>query len=122
MQYSGLITCAKHYVLYEQEPVCTGPLDSGGGRTECHDVSSEVDGTLRPKTTSRDYICNDNADDDLRQDAQGAVSTKLCRECQGRYRRCHVVNGDKLFYEATMTRAARTISSMGLSHVRIANQ
>jgi beta-glucosidase len=44
MQSSGLITCAKHYILYEQEPVCTGPLDSDGGRTDCKDVSSEVDG------------------------------------------------------------------------------
>ncbi|WVR09511.1 hypothetical protein IAU60_006579 [Kwoniella sp. DSM 27419] len=43
MQSSGLITCAKHYILYEQEPVCTGPLDGEGGRTECKDVSSEVD-------------------------------------------------------------------------------
>ena len=44
MQQCGLITCAKHYMLYEQEPVCTGPLDDEGGRTECQDVSSEVDG------------------------------------------------------------------------------
>jgi beta-glucosidase len=44
MQSSGLITCAKHYVLYEQEPVCTGPLDWTGGRTDCRDVSSNVDG------------------------------------------------------------------------------
>jgi beta-glucosidase len=44
MQKSGLITCAKHYILYEQEPVCTGPLDSDGGRTNCIDVSSDVDG------------------------------------------------------------------------------
>jgi beta-glucosidase len=44
MQSSGLITCAKHYVLYEQEPVCTGPLDWTGGRTDCLDVSSNVDG------------------------------------------------------------------------------
>ncbi|WVQ80171.1 hypothetical protein IAT38_002276 [Cryptococcus sp. DSM 104549] len=43
MQSSGLITCAKHYILYEQEPVCTGPLDGEGGRTGCVDVSSEVD-------------------------------------------------------------------------------
>ena len=43
MQASGLITCAKHYFLYEQEPVCTGPLDDSGGRTECTDVSSDVD-------------------------------------------------------------------------------
>ncbi|EIW68265.1 hypothetical protein TREMEDRAFT_69280 [Tremella mesenterica DSM 1558] len=42
MQSSGLITCAKHYFLYEQEPVCTGPVVDGG-RTDCHDVSSEVD-------------------------------------------------------------------------------
>ena len=47
MQASGLITCAKHYILYEQEPVCTGPLDSDGGRTDCSDVSSEVDGGCR---------------------------------------------------------------------------
>jgi beta-glucosidase len=46
MQSSGLITCAKHYILYEQEPVCTGPLDSDGGRTDCVDVSSEVDGDV----------------------------------------------------------------------------
>lgn len=44
MQSSGLITCAKHYVLYEQEPICEGPLDEYGGRTDCHDVSAEVDG------------------------------------------------------------------------------
>ncbi|WWC71463.1 uncharacterized protein I206_105421 [Kwoniella pini CBS 10737] len=43
MQESGLITCAKHYILYEQEPVCVGPLDDEGGRTGCKDVSSEVD-------------------------------------------------------------------------------
>ncbi|KAL7422426.1 hypothetical protein Q5752_003074 [Cryptotrichosporon argae] len=43
MQASGLITCAKHYILYEQEPVCTGALDPTGGRTDCADVSSEVD-------------------------------------------------------------------------------
>jgi beta-glucosidase len=43
MQGSGLITCAKHYFLYEQEPVCTGPIDETGGRTDCVDVSSEVD-------------------------------------------------------------------------------
>ncbi|WVQ68370.1 uncharacterized protein L199_006577 [Kwoniella botswanensis] len=43
MQDSGLITCAKHYILYEQEPVCNGPLDGEGGRTGCRDVSSEVD-------------------------------------------------------------------------------
>ncbi|WVF67569.1 hypothetical protein IAT40_002327 [Kwoniella sp. CBS 6097] len=43
MQSSGLITCAKHYILYEQEPVCDGPLDNEGGRTGCRDVSSEVD-------------------------------------------------------------------------------
>jgi beta-glucosidase len=43
MQESGLITCAKHYFLYEQEPVCTGPLDDYGGRTECTDVSADVD-------------------------------------------------------------------------------
>ncbi|WRT68513.1 uncharacterized protein IL334_005489 [Kwoniella shivajii] len=43
MQSSGLITCAKHYILYEQEPVCDGPLDDEGGRTGCRDVSSEVD-------------------------------------------------------------------------------
>ncbi|KAK6910773.1 hypothetical protein I203_104805 [Kwoniella mangroviensis CBS 8507] len=43
MQDSGLITCAKHYILYEQEPVCDGPLDGEGGRTGCRDVSSEVD-------------------------------------------------------------------------------
>lgn len=43
MQESGLITCAKHYFLYEQEPVCDGPLDESGGRTNCVDVSSEVD-------------------------------------------------------------------------------
>jgi beta-glucosidase len=44
MQESGLITCAKHYMLYEQEPVCTGPLDDSGSRTDCQDVSSDVDG------------------------------------------------------------------------------
>jgi beta-glucosidase len=43
MQESGLITCAKHYFLYEQEPVCTGPLDDSGGRTDCTDVSADVD-------------------------------------------------------------------------------
>jgi beta-glucosidase len=43
MQASGLITCAKHYLLYEQEPVCTGPLADDGGRTDCMDVSSEAD-------------------------------------------------------------------------------
>nr|XP_018261591.1 uncharacterized protein I303_06029 [Kwoniella dejecticola CBS 10117]OBR83749.1 hypothetical protein I303_06029 [Kwoniella dejecticola CBS 10117] len=43
MQQSGLITCAKHYILYEQEPVCDGPLDDEGGRTGCEDISSEVD-------------------------------------------------------------------------------
>lgn len=43
MQASGLITCAKHYVLYEQEPVCTGPVVDGS-RTECLDVDSVVDG------------------------------------------------------------------------------
>ncbi|WWD19167.1 hypothetical protein CI109_103625 [Kwoniella shandongensis] len=43
MQSSGLITCAKHYILYEQEPICTGPLDGEGGRTDCIDISSEVD-------------------------------------------------------------------------------
>ncbi|WVW85507.1 hypothetical protein I302_107545 [Kwoniella bestiolae CBS 10118] len=43
MQSSGLITCAKHYILYEQDPVCDGPLDDEGGRTGCRDVSSEVD-------------------------------------------------------------------------------
>jgi beta-glucosidase len=43
MQESGLITCAKHYFLYEQEPVCNGPLDNDGGRTECIDVSADVD-------------------------------------------------------------------------------
>ncbi|WWC90596.1 uncharacterized protein L201_005532 [Kwoniella dendrophila CBS 6074] len=42
MQESGLITCAKHYILYEQEPVCDGPLDDEGGRTGCKDVSSDV--------------------------------------------------------------------------------
>lgn len=47
MQSSGLITCAKHYVLYEQEPICEGPLDEYGGRTDCHDVSAEVDGRSR---------------------------------------------------------------------------
>lgn len=47
MQESGLITCAKHYILYEQEPVCTGPIDAEGGQTDCHDVSSEVDGEFR---------------------------------------------------------------------------
>lgn len=47
MQESGLITCAKHYILYEQEPVCTGAIDSDGGRTDCSDVSSEVDGGCR---------------------------------------------------------------------------
>lgn len=44
MQSSGLITCAKHYLLYEQDPVCNGPLGDDGGRTDCHQVSSEVDG------------------------------------------------------------------------------
>ena len=43
MQESGLITCAKHYVLYEQEPVCTGPVVDGM-RTDCHHVNSIVDG------------------------------------------------------------------------------
>ncbi|CAD6568913.1 MAG: hypothetical protein TREMPRED_004846 [Tremellales sp. Tagirdzhanova-0007] len=43
MQSSGLITCAKHYVLYEQAEVCTGPVDSMGGRTGCVHVSSEID-------------------------------------------------------------------------------
>ncbi|ORY35747.1 glycoside hydrolase superfamily [Naematelia encephala] len=43
MQESGLITCAKHYFLYEQEPVCYGPIDDQGGRTGCVQVSAEVD-------------------------------------------------------------------------------
>lgn len=45
MQASGLITCAKHYFLYEQEPVCSGPV-IGGSRTDCYDVSSDVDGEI----------------------------------------------------------------------------
>jgi beta-glucosidase len=44
MQESGLITCAKHFVAYEQEPVCTGGIDSEGGRMGCIYTSSEVDG------------------------------------------------------------------------------
>jgi len=63
MQESGLITCAKHYILYEQEPVCTGPLDSEGGRTDCVDVSSDVDGECGALPPSPD----------LRQDSEGAV-------------------------------------------------
>ncbi|WVQ72131.1 hypothetical protein IAR50_001676 [Cryptococcus sp. DSM 104548] len=43
LQSTGLITSAKHYVLYEQEPVCDGPLDPDGGRTQCEDVSSDID-------------------------------------------------------------------------------
>lgn len=43
-QSSGLIACAKHYFLYEQEPVCDGGLDGEGGRTGCEDVRSMVDG------------------------------------------------------------------------------
>lgn len=43
-QSTGLIACAKHYFLYEQAPVCTGPLDDYGGPTECRDVISMVDG------------------------------------------------------------------------------
>lgn len=60
MQESGLITCAKHYILYEQEPVCTGPIDSTGGRTDCEDVSSEVDGVYVPTPRiNRDQIASD---------------------------------------------------------------
>lgn len=43
MQSDGLITCAKHFLLYEQEPVCTGPV-IGGSRTDCLDVDSIADG------------------------------------------------------------------------------
>lgn len=44
LQASGLVTCAKHYFLYEQEPVCDGPVDEYGGRTGCVDIHSMVDG------------------------------------------------------------------------------
>ncbi|TYJ52305.1 hypothetical protein B9479_007091 [Cryptococcus floricola] len=43
LQSTGLITSAKHYILYEQEPACDGPPDSNGGTTECVDVSSDID-------------------------------------------------------------------------------
>ena len=43
MQESGLITCAKHYILYEQDALCTGPIIDGL-RTGCEYTSAEVDG------------------------------------------------------------------------------
>lgn len=46
MQSTGLITCAKHYLLYEQEPVCTGPV-LDGSRSDCSDVNSVADGGSR---------------------------------------------------------------------------
>lgn len=42
-QSMGLVACAKHYFLYEQEPVCDGPIDDNGGRSECEQVHSMVD-------------------------------------------------------------------------------
>lgn len=44
MQSSGLITCTKHFIAYEQQPVCSGPLTEDGGPSDCDDVSSDVDG------------------------------------------------------------------------------
>lgn len=43
-QSSGLISCAKHYFLYEQDPVCSGPVTDDGHRTDCQQVHSLVDG------------------------------------------------------------------------------
>ncbi|TXT15566.1 hypothetical protein VHUM_00069 [Vanrija humicola] len=43
-QSSGLISCAKHYFLYEQDPVCDGPVTDDGHRTDCQQVHSLVDG------------------------------------------------------------------------------
>ncbi|KAL1413642.1 hypothetical protein Q8F55_001420 [Vanrija albida] len=42
-QSSGLISCAKHYFLYEQDPVCSGPVTDDGHRTDCQQVHSLVD-------------------------------------------------------------------------------
>lgn len=71
MQASGLITCAKHYILYEQAEVCTGPVNSGGQRTDCMHVSSELDGEP----------CSQGiADDRHRQDDEGGVFAKFRRD------------------------------------------
>ncbi|ODN90828.1 hypothetical protein L198_06145 [Cryptococcus wingfieldii CBS 7118] len=43
LQSTGLITSAKHYILYEQEPACDGPPDPNGGTTGCVDISSDID-------------------------------------------------------------------------------
>jgi beta-glucosidase len=43
-QSTGLIACAKHYFLYEQSPVCTGPENDKGNPTDCRDVHAMVDG------------------------------------------------------------------------------
>lgn len=45
-QSTGLVACAKHYFLYEQSPVCSGPRDDSGERTDCEYVHSMVDGEL----------------------------------------------------------------------------
>lgn len=42
IQSAGVITSLKHYILYEQEPICTGELDDDGGRTNCTQVSANI--------------------------------------------------------------------------------
>ncbi|ORX38400.1 glycoside hydrolase superfamily [Kockovaella imperatae] len=42
MQDSGLITCSKHYILFEQVEVCKGPVVNGQ-RTDCQFPSVEID-------------------------------------------------------------------------------
>jgi beta-glucosidase-like glycosyl hydrolase len=42
IQSAGVVTSLKHYILYEQEPICTGDLDDEGGRTDCTQVSADI--------------------------------------------------------------------------------
>ncbi|BEI80906.1 hypothetical protein CcaverHIS002_0200660 [Cutaneotrichosporon cavernicola] len=42
-QSSGLVACAKHYFMYEQAPVCSGPPDDEGVPTDCTQVSVTAD-------------------------------------------------------------------------------
>ena len=63
MQDSGLITCAKHYILFEQVEVCRGE-PQGGSRTDCQYYSAEADGKYF-RALLYVYLCS--ADKTLRE-------------------------------------------------------